>query len=256
MTRYEQNNLKVKKSLEKISTGSQIDKASQNPANVAISETIRAQVRGLERGQRNLQDGLSLLSAADEGLNHVTKQLHRGYELAVMSSSDTVTDEDRKNAQKELDEILDSINDTAEYLEFNTINLFGGDKILHLAGGASGKSLSINLEKTDVDTLGLKDASLDPASAARALFPKIQEAVSKVTGQLTKVGSYYETIEHEMDRTAVLEENLTKGLSMIGDTHIGKEVIELAIAGIRQQADNLLIHDTTELSKGVLSIFK
>ena len=173
-----------------------------------------------------------------------------------MSSNDTMTNEDRKNAQKELDEILDSINDTAEYLEFNTINLFGDNKTLHLAGSASGKSLSIDLEKTDLDSLGLTGASIDSASKARALFPKIQGAVTKVTEQLTKIGSYYENIEHELDRTAVLEENLTKGMSMIGDTHIGKEMIELAIAGIRQQADHLLIHDTNELAKGVLSIFK
>ncbi|WP_156151323.1 flagellin [Domibacillus indicus] len=256
MARYDQNNLKAKKSMEKISTGSQISRASQNPANVAISETIRAQVRGLERGQRNLQDGLSLLSAADEGLNHVTKQLHRGYELAVMSANDTLTDGDRKSAQKELDEIMDSINDTAEYLEFNTINLFGNDKVLHLAGSASGKSLSIDLEKLNVDALGLTGASIETSDDARALFPKIQDAVLQTTHQLTKIGSYYETIEHEMERNSVLGENLTKGLSKIEDTQVGREVIELAIAGIRQQADHLFIHDTNELAKGVLAIFK
>ncbi|OMP65825.1 flagellin [Domibacillus epiphyticus] len=256
MTRYEKNNLQAKKSLEKISTGSQISKASMNPANVAITETIRAQVRGLEQGQRNMQDGLSLLSVADEGLNHVTKQLHRGYELAVMSANDTLTDEDRKKAQMELDEILDTIDDTARNLEFNTINLFGNDKTLHLAGSASGTTISIDLDKVDVDTLGLSAASVYPASAARSLFPKIQDAVTKVTHQLTKIGSYYESIEHELDRSSVLEENLTKGLSLIGDTHVGKEMISLTIAGIRQHADHMLIGDTNEMARGVLSIFK
>ncbi|OAH54635.1 MULTISPECIES: flagellin [Bacillaceae] len=256
MSRYEKNNLQAKKSMEKISSGSQVSKASQNPTGVAISETIKAQVRGLERGQRNMQDGLSLLSAADEGLNHVTKQLHRGYELAVMSSNDTLSDEDRKAAQMELDEILDTIDDTANQLEFNTINLFGSDKKFQIAGGASGITMQIELQKTNVETLGLTNAKLDPVEEARKLFPKIQNAVTQVTGQLTKVGSYYEAIEHELTNANVLEDNLKKGLSLMSDTDVSKEVIQLAISSIRQQADQILIGDTSDIAKGVLAIFK
>lgn len=253
---YEKNNLQSKKSLEKISSGSQVSKASQNPTGLAITETMKAQVRGLERGQRNMQDGLSLLSAADEGLNHVTKQLHRGYELAVMSSNATLADEDRKAAQMELNEILDTIEDTANYLEFNTINLFGSDKKIQIAGSHSGKTMEIELQKMNVDTLGLTNAKLDPVEEARKLFPKIQKATTLVTGQLTKIGSYYEALEHELSNSAVLEDNLKKGMSMIGDTNVSREMIQYTLTNIRQQADHILIGDTNDIAKGVLAIFK
>lgn len=253
---YEKNNLQSKKSLEKISSGSQVSKASQNPTGLAITETMKAQIRGLERGQRNMQDGLSLLSAADEGLNHVTKQLHRGYELAVMSANDTLAEEDRKAAQMELDEILDTIEDTANYLEFNTINLFGSDKNIQIAGNHSGKTMTIELQRMNVDTLGLTNAKLDPFEEARKLFPKIQQATTLVTGQLTKIGGYYESLEHELSNSSVLEGNLKKGMSMIGDTDVSKEMIQFALTNIRQQADHILIGDTSEMAKGVLAIFK
>src|SRR5690606_9978801 len=132
-----------------------------NASGLAVSETMRAQIRGLSQAQRNMQDGLSVLQAADEGLNHVNGLLQRARELSVMSANDTLTSEDRAAAQMEFDELMQGINDTAEKLEFNTKKILRENAPLILMVGANpGQQLKINLVDTSTTALGLDGSTL------------------------------------------------------------------------------------------------
>lgn len=114
------------KSMEKLSSGLRINRAGDDAAGLAISEKMRAQIRGLDQASRNAQDGISLLQTAEGALNETHAILQRMRELAVQSSNDTATDDDRKAMQKEISQLKDEINRISSTTEFNTKKLLNG----------------------------------------------------------------------------------------------------------------------------------
>jgi flagellin len=124
--RLEQNMRNVASSLSNLSSGLRINKSADDAAGLAISEKMRAQIRGLEQAERNTQDGISLVQTAEGGLSNIHEQLHRARELTVQAANDTLTRMDRAEIQKEIEEIKNGINDIANHTEFNTIPLLNG----------------------------------------------------------------------------------------------------------------------------------
>jgi len=114
------------KSIEKLSSGMRINRAGDDAAGLAISEKMRGQIRGLNQASRNAQDGISLIQTAEGALNESQAILQRMRELAVQSSNDTNTDEDRGNIQKEVEELADELNRIGNTTEFNTRKLVDG----------------------------------------------------------------------------------------------------------------------------------
>ncbi|NGQ97083.1 hypothetical protein G3578_18245 [Brevibacillus sp. SYP-B805] len=122
------NNRKSTNALEKLSSGLRINKAADDAAGLAISEKMRAQIRGLEQAKRNVQDGISLIQTAEGALGTVHDILQRMNELAVQAANGTYSDDDRKRIQEEFEELKEEIDNIAKNTEFNGIKVFdGGD---------------------------------------------------------------------------------------------------------------------------------
>ncbi|MFC7785932.1 flagellin [Rossellomorea sp. GCM10028870] len=115
------------KSMEKLSSGLRINRAGDDAAGLAISEKMRGQIRGLEMGSKNAQDGISLIQTAEGALNETHDILQRMRELSVQSSNDTNTDTDRGELQKEINQLTEEIDRIAATTEFNTKKLLNGD---------------------------------------------------------------------------------------------------------------------------------
>ncbi|TSI07325.1 flagellin [Lysinibacillus sp. BW-2-10] len=115
------------KSMEKLSSGLRINRAGDDAAGLAISEKMRAQVRGLDQASSNAQDGISLIQTAEGALNETHSILQRMRELAVQSSNDTNTDTDREELQKEVDQLISEIDRIGNTTEFNTKKLLNGE---------------------------------------------------------------------------------------------------------------------------------
>lgn len=121
--KFNRANLSQEKSIEKLSSGLRINKAGDDAAGLAISEKMRAQIRGLAQEQRNMQDGISMLQTAEGGLKEIHELLQRGRELSVQSKNDTLSDSDRTSIQGEINEIVKEVDRIANHTEFNTIKL-------------------------------------------------------------------------------------------------------------------------------------
>ncbi len=115
------------KNMSKLSSGLRINNAADDAASLAISEKMRNQIRGLEQASRNSQDGISLAQTAEGALNETHSILSRMRELAVQSSNETLTDDDRTKIQAELNQLVDSIDDIANNTEFNSKKLLNGN---------------------------------------------------------------------------------------------------------------------------------
>lgn len=127
--RLSANNASSSKSLEKLSSGLRINRAGDDAAGLAISEKMRGQIRGLDQATRNSQDGISMIQTAEGALTETHSILQRMRELAVQSSNDTNTTNDRAEIQKEINQLTDEVDRIANTTEFNTKKLLNGDVV-------------------------------------------------------------------------------------------------------------------------------
>lgn len=138
------NTAATSKSIEKLSSGLRINRAGDDAAGLAISEKMRGQIRGLEMGSKNAQDGISLIQTAEGALNETHSILQRMRELAVQASNDTNTGTDRGEIQKEINQLTAEVDRIGNATEFNTKKLLnGGASVTGTVTGANAASLSI-----------------------------------------------------------------------------------------------------------------
>ncbi|MBN2073593.1 MAG: flagellin [Actinobacteria bacterium] len=159
------------KSLEKLSSGLRINKASDDAAGLGISEKLRAQIAGLSQAQRNAQDGISLIQTAEGALSESSSLLVRMRELAVQAASESITDADRTNISNEINQLIDEIDRIAETTEFNTRKLLDGT----MAGTKAAVAADVEIKSGS--------AILDGASVATAA------SVTDVTYQIKLVAN-------------------------------------------------------------------
>lgn len=158
------NNTNVGKNLEKLSSGFRINRAGDDAAGLAISEKMRAQIKGLNMAEKNAQDGISLIQTAEGALHETHSILQRMRELAVQSANDTNMNEvDREAMQSELNALTSEINDIAGRTEFNTQKLIDGTfsgKKFHI-GANEEQNITVSIDK--MDGFALKVASKEVA---------------------------------------------------------------------------------------------
>src|SRR5689334_2269740 len=142
------------KAQEKLSSGLRINRAGDDAAGLAISEKMRAQVRGLDQASRNAQDGISMIQTAEGALNETHSILQRMRELAVQSSNDSNEGSDREEIQKEMDKLAAEISRISEATQFNKQNLIDGTANLTFHIGAnSGQNSTITINAMDAVSL-------------------------------------------------------------------------------------------------------
>ena len=205
------NNNNISKSLEKLSSGYGINRAGDNAAGLAISEKMRAQIKGLEAAEANAQDAISLVQTAEGGLQEVHSMLNRMQELATKSSNGTYTDDvDRAALQEEVDALKSEIDRISESTNFNGINLLDGsltnENSATIQFGASQYKASMG--KAFVGTVSLK--------ADKAVDEGVQVTVDAAGGSVkivlgSKTATNYSTSEIESAVRTAAEDLLNKG---------------------------------------------
>ena len=149
------NQTNASKSMEKLSSGLRINKAGDDAAGLAISEKMRGQIRGLDQAARNSQDGISMIQTAEGALNETHSIIQRMRELATQAANDTNTIDDRKEIQKEMNQLTSEINRIGNTTEFNTQKLLDGNKT---TGGTDGvATLQIGANQSQSFTVDIKD---------------------------------------------------------------------------------------------------
>ncbi|MCK9217310.1 MAG: flagellin [Firmicutes bacterium] len=172
------SNTSGSKSMEKLSSGFRINRAGDDAAGLAISEKMRGQIRGLTQASRNAQDGISLIQTAEGALNETHAILQRMRELAVQSSTDTNTDDDRKEIQKEIDQLATEITRISTTTQFNTMDLLDGtyeDKKFHIGANEA--------QNTTIAISNMSAEALKVAGGAVELLDEVEEEYLGVENQ-------------------------------------------------------------------------
>src|SRR5690625_4280833 len=183
-----QNNMQ--KSMEKLSSGLRINRAGDDAAGLAISEKMRAQIRGLDQASRNAQDGISLIQTAEGALDEAHNILQRMRELAVQSANDTNVEVDREELQKEVDQLAQELTRISETTEFNTQKLLDGsfEGTFHI-GANSGQDITVSISGMSADDLGVNGSGsgtgidISSQSGASSAITTINDALESVSTQ-------------------------------------------------------------------------
>lgn len=258
----------MNRSLERLSSGLRINRAADDPAGLAISEKMRAQIRGLEMAEKNALDGISLLQTAEGGLNESHAILHRIRELAIQSANDTyMTEGDRQAIQEEVNSLLDELDAISERTEFNTQKLLDGsfkDKKFHI-GANTGQNMTVSIDEMNVDSLGLDSLRTDATGTSGGILTQedandaieiLDNAINQVSTQRARIGATQNRLEHTINNLATTRENLTAAESRIRDVDIAKEMMNFTKYQILTQVSLAMLAQAQQMPQMVLQLLR
>jgi len=248
----------VNKSMERISSGYRINRAGDDPAGLAISEKMRAQIRGLGQASRNIQDGISLVQTAEGALNETHSILQRMREVSVQSANDTLTDMDRDQLAIEFEELKKEISRISKDTEFNTKPLLDGSQnsIKIQVGANAGQYIDLSFGNMGATSIGIQNLSISTRDGADNAIGELDKALQKVSSERSKMGAYSNRMEHAYNNALNMEENLTAAESRIRDVDIAKEMMALTKANILMQANQYVLSLHMQQAQGVLQLLK
>jgi flagellin len=249
------------KSLERLSSGYRINRAGDDAAGLAISENLRAQVRGLKQASRNAQDGVSLVQVAEGGLNEISTIMIRLRELAVQAASDTIGPVERQFLNVEYDQLTSEIDRIADGTEFNGTQLLSGTgSILDFQVGTRNDPnidrLSFDASKADANTaaLGINLTSVADKASAQNSLAAIDSAIVSVSAMRADFGAIQNRLQSTIGNIAVSVENLSSANSRIRDVDIAEETAEMTKNNILLQAGTSVLAQANSSSNTALSL--
>ena len=253
------------KSTEKLSSGYRINRAADDAAGLAISEKMRAQVRGLNRASDNAQDGISLIQTAEGAMDQQHAILQRARELVVQAGNTGVLDDgqtsgsgddDFQKIQDELNELQKEFTRINEQTEFNKKKLLDGtytDQYLQV-GANDGQGISVTINKTDWTAPTVTSGAA--GSASTLLKGNIDEAIKSVTTERSKLGAIQNRLEYTVKVDDNTAENMQAAESRIRDTDMADEMTRFSKESILQQAATSMLAQANQANQGVLSLLQ
>jgi flagellin len=256
---YKVNNWNLDSNLEKLSSGLKINKAGDDASGLAVSEKMRAQIRGLMRAEKNVEDGISFIQTAEGYLDQTTQVLQRLRELAVQASNGIYTDEDRLYIQVEVSQLVAEVDRIASHAQFNGINMLTGrfakrtestiptaSMWLHV-GANMDQRIQIHIEAMTATALKLKDSatgevlSLSSPEKANRAIGVIDQALQVVNKQRADLGAYQNRLMYTAKSLLIGYENLQAAESRIRDTDMAYEMSDFVKNQILAQASVSMI---------------
>lgn len=232
----------TQKSLERLSSGNRINKAGDDAAGLAISENLKAQIRGLRQAKRNASDGISLVQVTEGGLNEVSNILVRLRELSIQAASDTIGDTERAFTDREFQSLKQEIQRISESTNFNGIPLLSGrEQPIDIQVGVNNTAndrLSYDTKFADarVESLGIGEDTVISKLGAQNSLSKIDSGLKRVNEVRSTLGAMQNRLASTVSNLSIYDENLSAANSRIRDTDIAEESSELVKQQILQQA--------------------
>lgn len=234
---------KMDTAMSRLSSGNRINKASDDAAGLAISENMKAQMRGLKQANRNAQDGISLIQTAEGALSEVSNMLIRLRELGVQAASDTIGDRERGLANIEYSQLLEEIDRITGSTEFNGTPLLNGtggllDFQIGVKNSVDFDRISFNAAQADAGStaLGLDLTNILDKTSAQNSLSSIDTAINQVNELRAGFGAIQNRLNSTVEGLQTNLENLSASNSRIRDADIADESTELAKQNILLQA--------------------
>jgi flagellin len=250
------------RTLERLSSGSRINHAGDDAAGLAISESMRAQIRGLGQAERNAQDGVSLVQVAESAMGEVSNILVRMRELGVQAASDTVGPTERKFMDVEFQQLMEEIDRIAASTEYNRVPLLNGTSTTFEVQVGTGNNPNLDriklFESANADVnlvaLGLNLSTVGDKVSAQNCLASIDSALSSVTAIRAEFGAMQNRLQSIISSIMISKENLSTANSRIRDADVAEETTELAKNQILMQSGVAVLAQANTTAKMALGL--
>lgn len=260
-----QNNLmssqtRLNSSLQKLSTGLQINSAADNPAGLVTSSLENAQISGLQQSIQNIQTGSALVQTADSSLANINDLLVQVRSLAT-NSANTATQSTASLAanQANAQALLSSIDNIATTTKFGTVALLDGTFTAgqFQTGAFSGQTASLTIAKSDSTTLAVNSVDLTTAAGASAALTAIDAAISTIASARGNLGAFMAgTLTATQNNNQAQLTNLQQAKSIITDTNYQTEIANYTSENIRQQAASTVLGMANQSNQSIMSLLR
>lgn len=256
-----QTGLALQKTLEQLSSGYRINRAGDDAAGLAISENLKAQIRGLGQAERNAQDGISLVQIAEGALSEVSNIMIRLRELAVQAASDTIGPSERKFLNVEYEQLISEVDRIANSTEFNSVKLLNGTgAVLDIQIGTKNDPIADRLTfdasaaDVNVAALGLNLTSVADKISAQNSLAAIDQAILTVSGIRADFGALQNRLQSTVNNISISTENLSAANSRVRDADIAATTAELTRNNILMQAGTSVLAQANKTSTSALGL--
>jgi flagellin len=243
----------LSKSMEKLSSGLRINRAADDAAGLAISEGMRAQIRGTAQASRNAQDGISLVQTAEGALNEMHSILQRVRELSIQFANGTLSTTDQAKVTAEVAQL------TAELVRIRDSSTFNG---IALFGAASSVTVTIQLganqnvdSANNTNRVGVTINALSFSTVSMDVT-QIDSAITSVSNARSALGAVQNRLEHAVANLGVSEENLSAAESRIRDVDVAQEMVNFTRLQILSQSGTAMLAQANQAPQSVLSLLR
>lgn len=267
---------KLKKSLEKLSSGFRIVRAGDDAAGLAISEGMRSRINSLNQAMKNIDDGIGLTNVGDGALTEVHSMLQRLKTLALKSANETYDQSDRETLNMEKDHILEEIDRIGSTTKFGEISLFSradantntdpplwqppelDDTIPLQIGGSTQAGEVLDVERYYIGSreLQLDQTDFSDVKKGHESVGYIENAIEAVSKVRASFGAAYMHLEHTHNNLSVTSENMQAAESQIRDTNMAEEITKYTSSNIILQSSNMMLTNANNLPQTILELLK
>ena len=249
----------LSKSLEKLSSGFRINRAADDAAGLAISESLRSQIGGLKVAVRNAQDGVSVVQTAEGALTEVHAILQRVRDLAVQGANGGAQSTESYAAlSEEIGQLSAELDRIGLTTKFNGNNLLDGTfaRNFHVGAG-SGVEDQLNVAITTVvDNTLIGTTAIADETEALALVATMDASIQTISTARAGLGAVQNRFEHTINNLSVAVENLSASESRIRDTDMASEMVNFTRAQILSQAGTAMLAQANQIPQGVLQLLR
>ena len=272
------NSWSMDKDMSKLSSGMRINKAGDDASGLAVSEKMRAQIRGLQRAEKNTEDGISFIQATEGFLAETTEILQRLRELSVQSANGIYSSEDRMQIQVEVSQLVDEVNRIASHAQFNGMNMLTGRFAKETGENVVSASMWLHMganvdqrERLFIGTmtaqgLGIQGKgamahaatfiSISTPDKANLSIAMVDSALLKVNKQRADLGAYQNRLEYAAQGLSVGAENLQAAESRIRDADMAEEMVSFVKNQILVQASTAMLAQANQKGQTVLQLLQ
>lgn len=252
----------LSKNLEKLSSGYKINRAGDDAAGLAISETMRSQINGLNQAVNNANDAVGLIQTAEGAMTETHSMLQRMKTLTTQAANGTYTDTARKNIKAEIDAL------NAEITRIATTTTFNGETPLKPAkkganltffiGASADKTnqMTVVQQEMTATALTLTNIAVDTTANAFTAMASVDSAIEAVSSYRATLGAAQNRLEHTVNNLKVTSENITSAESRIRDTDMADEITAYTKNNILLQAAQSMLSQSNAMPQGVLSMLQ
>ena len=265
---------KLKKSLEKLSSGFRIVRAGDDAAGLTISEGMRSRINSLNQAMRNIDDGIGLTNVGDGALTEVHSMLQRLKTLALKSANGTYDQSNRETLNMEKDQILEEIDRIGSTTKFGEISLFSradaktdttlwqppklDDTIPLQIGGSAQAEEVLDVERYYIGSkeLQLDQTDFSDVKKGQESVGYIENAIEAVSKVRASFGAAYMHLDHTHNNLSVTSENMQAAESQIRDTNMAEEITKYTSSNIVLQSSNMMLTNANNLPQTILELLK